>query len=138
MIWTANGARCGGAERCIPEGICQPIETPEECWSDSDCPEGMICELPVFEGEEVCVELDDGFRGMLWQFPIPAGSMKNGEVFCEEPPFAGVCVASNGPEPECYVDEDCPEGMICDFVDVYPEEGLHRAGRRYGRMLPAS
>ncbi len=119
-----GSSHCGGAERCIPEGVCKPIEQPEECYSDADCPDGMVCELAVYEGEETCIENPDGTVDCYGSGTSDGCWIdENGEIFCVEPPYPGVCVEATNPEPECYVDSDCPEGMICEFPVFLPQEG---------------
>jgi len=123
------------AEECV--AVCGPPElvgshcapfVPGECAADSDCPEGMACEI-VCEtprcSEERCIGAEPICFGQCVPVePPPEGCRSNddcaaGEI-CLMPPYPcademdclGMCVPD---ETECLSDADCPEGMYCQM-----------------------
>jgi hypothetical protein len=83
-----------------PGGVCVPADD-GSCSSDDDCDRGQRCEL----GDScVCDALcrDDGNGGCL-------------PCACPEP--AGRCV-DVVVEGECFQDEDCEQGQVCQLFDV--------------------
>jgi len=91
-----------------PYGTCVPGGDPTypgECGSDRDCPRGYFCEFRI-GGPEDCYD-ENGEFYCDGDFPSSDGDVQ---------PY-GTCVPGGDPTypGECGSDQDCPEGMICQF-----------------------
>jgi Cys-rich repeat protein len=92
--WDCASEDCGMA--CIPMGVCMPQTQPSECFVDSDCPEGMVCQNDVLCWEEEACDCGPDTDCVC------AG-------LCEA---YGICVPKPIPG-ECETDADCPPDMVC-------------------------
>ncbi len=79
-------------------GTCVPYQN--ECYTDSDCPVGFICE--VYWDDDMAVPGDP--EGDDWI----------------EPGMGGVCVPVSL---ECSEDRDCPSGYHCEYYEWFDENG---------------
>jgi len=114
LVWFAEevpGDPDGEEPYYAPVGMGQCLPLPQPgCLEDADCGPGFVCELideciplPCEDEEGVPLPCD-------WNYEF------DGEVDCA--PY-GVCVPEI--EPGCFIDEDCPEGFVCEYLDgPYP------------------
>ena len=75
-----------------PADVGSPDVSGTECKEDADCPEGMECDLPE----------------------CPPG------MYCILPPVppTGVCVEKQTPAQDCFTDEECPPGEVCEGASI--------------------
>ncbi len=100
---------------CTTIGYCvdKPIEPPvEDCFDDSECGQGMVCQLP--DPEECWYDCDCGYGPDNGD-----GEADPAVCYCEEC-YVGQCVPA--PLDGCVSDADCPEGQFCAWLGIDDEE----------------
>jgi hypothetical protein len=109
-----DDAGCLEGERCV-EGACHPPLKDGECWDGSDCP-GTACLSPA-----TCPCGYNCFNTRPGTCEVPAPACCGEDAPC---PVGKLCVqtvckpfALIG---QCWRDEDCMGGMVCQGVSVCP------------------
>ncbi len=78
---------------CVTQGVCVPSSQPSECWDDSQCAAGFVCQT-----QEIC-------PACVYEYP-PC------KVACQ---IVGSCVPAQS---ECQIDADCGPGYTCQIYEA--------------------
>lgn len=88
-----SGAMPPCEQECLTQGVCQPQTQPSECYDDTQCGAGYVCQM-----QEVC-------PACVYEYP-PC------KVACQ---VIGTCVPAQS---ECQIDADCGPGYTCQLYEA--------------------